>query len=60
MSTLKTRQGTAYVALAGKEVVAEFNNVKSARNYQERASRAGFGVDIKKVVHGVIVNEEVA
>ena len=59
MGKTKFRPDTVCVALDGNEVVAEFSNVVTARNYQERAFRAGFGVSIKKVVHGVIVSEEV-
>lgn len=60
MGKTNFRPDTVYVALDGNEVVAEFRNVVTARNYQELAVRAGFGVSIKKVVHGVIVSEEVA
>ena len=59
MGKIKFRPDTVCVALDGHEVVAEFSSVVTARNYQERACRAGFGVSIKKVVHGVIVSEEV-
>lgn len=59
MGRTKFRPDTVYVALDGNEVVAEFRNVVTARNYQELAFRAGFGVSIKKVIHGVIVSEEV-
>lgn len=59
MGKTKFRPDTVCVALDGHEVVAEFTNAVTARNYQERACRAGFGVGIKKVVHGVIVDEEV-
>ncbi len=59
MGKTKFRPDTVCVALDGHEVVAEFSNVVTARNYQERACRAGFGVSIKKVVHGVIVDREV-
>ena len=59
MDKTKLRQDTAYVALYGREVVAEFSNIATATNYQERAFKAGFGVVIQKVVHGVIASKEV-
>lgn len=59
MGKTNLRPDTVCVALDGHEVVAEFRNVVTARNYQELAFRAGFGVSLKKVVYGVIVDKEV-
>lgn len=59
MGKTKFRPDTVCVALDGHEVVAEFSSVVTARHYQEWASRVGFGVSLKKVVHGAIVDREV-
>lgn len=48
---------TKYVAVVDGEIVHEFNRFTAALIWLAKAHRAGFGADIKPVVHGVVIDK---
>lgn len=51
----KLNANTRYVAMDGDEVVMEFKSIREMNAWVAKANRAGFGVTIKQVIHGAIV-----
>ena len=50
---------TKYVAIYDGEIVQEFKTITAAAIYVAKMHRAGLGVDIKRVVHGTIIDKPV-
>ena len=51
----KLNANTKFVAMDGNEVVKEFKTIREKNAWVAKANRAGFGVTIKQVIHGAIV-----
>lgn len=52
-------KATKYVAIYDGEIVQEFKTITAAAIYVAKIHRVGFGVDIKPVVHGVVIDKPV-
>lgn len=50
---------TKYVAIYDGEIVQEFKTITAAAIYVAKIHRVGFGVDIKPVVHGAVIDKPV-
>ena len=52
-------KATKYVAIYDGEIVQEFKTITAAAIYAAKIRRTGFGVDIKPVVHGVVIDKPI-